>query len=188
MYDCISAPFSEFLLRAPESSSCFLLLAVHYYWKLFFTCHGKLFIVRKRDCIVDCLQYQEMSYFMFVLLMTLVLPVILMLGSYLTIILLIYRRSKTHRTLATQRLETEVTLKTKSVIARAKIRTIKVTGVLVLGFILCWSPYYSMTLWWWLDRTSAQKTDYRLQKLLWAFACANNCLNPLLYRYSDNSE
>ena len=142
----------------------------------------------KRITLFDNFQCQEMSYFLFVLLMTLVLPVILMLGSYLTIILLIYRRSKTHQTLATQRLETEVTLKTKSVIARAKIRTIKVTGVLVLGFILCWSPYYSMTLWWWFDRTSAQKTDYRLQKLLWAFACANNCLNPLLYRYCEKLE
>ena len=33
-----------------------------------------------------------------------------------------------------------------------------------------------------IDKESSDKTDYRLQKLLYTFACANNCLNPLLYR------
>ena len=114
--------------------------------------------------------------------MSLVLPVVLMLGSYLTIIMLIFKRSKTYRVIAKQRGESQVTISSKGVIGRAKIRTIKVTGVLVLGFILCWTPYYSMTLWWWVDKTTAERSDYRLQKLLWAFACLNNCLNPLLYR------
>ena len=32
------------------------------------------------------------------------------------------------------------------------------------------------------DQESAEKFDYKMQKLLWAFACANNCVNPLLYK------
>ena len=114
--------------------------------------------------------------------MSLVLPVVLMLGSYLTIILLICKRSKTYSMIASQRAASQVTISSKGVIGRAKIRTIKVTGVLVVGFILCWTPYYSMTIWWWVDKATAERSDYRIQKLLWAFACANNCLNPLLYR------
>ena len=39
---------------------------------------------------------------------------------------------------------------------------------------------------WWIDKSSAQKSDFRLQKLLWAFASANNCFNPLLYRMVDH--
>ena len=73
-------------------------------------------------------------------------------------------------------------LGTSEVVSRAKIKSVKVMGILVSGFIVCWTPYYVMSLWWWIDQESAEKFDYKLQKLLWAFACANNCLNPLLYK------
>ena len=71
---------------------------------------------------------------------------------------------------------------TSLTISRAKMKSVKVMGVLVTGFIVCWTPYYTMSLWWWIDQDSAEKFDYKIQKLLWAFACANNCLNPLLYK------
>ena len=73
-------------------------------------------------------------------------------------------------------------LGTSEVVGRSKIKSVKVMGILVSGFIVCWTPYYVMSLWWWIDQESAEKFDYKLQKLLWAFACANNCLNPLLYK------
>ena len=63
---------------------------------------------------------------------------------------------------------------------------VRVTGVLVVGFIICWTPYNVMSLWWWIDRGTAAQTDYRLQKLLWTAAAMNNCINPLLYRMSFN--
>ena len=72
--------------------------------------------------------------------MTLFLPLVLMLGSYLTIIILIHRRSKS-QVFGSRR-------SSQGVISRARIQTVKMTGVLVLGFILCWTPYYSMTLWY----------------------------------------
>ena len=68
------------------------------------------------------------------------------------------------------------------VIGRAKMKTVKIMGILVLGFVLCWTPYYVMSIWWWAHQKTAEKLDFRLQKLLWAFACLNNCINPLLYR------
>ena len=34
-----------------------------------------------------------------------------------------------------------------TLIEKAKVKTIKMTGTLVLGFILCWSPYNIMALW-----------------------------------------
>ena len=66
-----------------------------------------------------------------------------------------------------------------------QMKTVKIMGVLVLGFTLCWTPYYVMSIWWWAHKSSAEQLDFRLQKLLWAFACLNNCLNPLLYRMVD---
>ena len=32
-------------------------------------------------------------------------------------------------------------------IRRTKIKTIKITGVLVIGFCLCWIPYNTMYIW-----------------------------------------
>ena len=72
--------------------------------------------------------------------MTLLLPLALMLGSYITIIIVIYRRSQQSQVFGGSNT-------CQGVIRKAKFQTIKVTGVLVLGFILCWTPYYSMTLW-----------------------------------------
>jgi gonadotropin-releasing hormone receptor len=72
--------------------------------------------------------------------MTLILPLVVMLGSYITIIILIYRRSQ-------QSQVSGGTISSQGVIGKARFQTIKVTGVLVLGFILCWTPYYTMTFW-----------------------------------------
>ena len=72
--------------------------------------------------------------------MTLILPLVVMLGSYITIIALIYKRSCNSHIYGG-------TLRTQGVIGKARFQTIKVTGVLVLGFVLCWTPYYGMTLW-----------------------------------------
>ena len=75
--------------------------------------------------------------------MTCVLPLIVMLGSYLTIIVVIYRRSKLFKK------EKESVSRTSSegLIGKAKIKTKKITGILVLCFVLCWTPYNVMFVW-----------------------------------------
>ena len=86
---------------------------------------------------------QELLYFLYVFTFAWLLPFVVMLGSYLTIILTIYKRSQQHRTLS----EDDRTASGHGVIGRAKLQTIKMTGVLVSGFILCWTPYNVMSLW-----------------------------------------
>ena len=87
--------------------------------------------------------YQELLYFVIVFILTGTLPLLVMLMSYLTIILIIYRRSKQLKTTSHDNMNTS----NLGVISRAKIQTVKVTGVLVLGFVLCWTPYNVMALW-----------------------------------------
>ena len=79
---------------------------------------------------------------MFVFTMTWLLPLLVMLGSYLTIIISIYRRSRLYK-----KTSDDDNTSNQGVIGRAKIQTIKVTGVLVFGFVLCWTPYNVMSLW-----------------------------------------
>ena len=78
--------------------------------------------------LIICIQ--ELFYFMFVLSMTLIIPLLVMLVSYIAIIIQIYKRSKQSQIFG------------GGVMHKAKFNTIKATGVLVLGFILCWTPYY----------------------------------------------
>jgi hypothetical protein len=35
----------------------------------------------------------------------------------------------------------------KSLISKAKIKSVKMTGVLIVGFILTWTPYQIASLW-----------------------------------------
>ena len=80
---------------------------------------------------------------MFVFSMTWLLPLLVMIGSYMTIIVIIIKRARMMRI---QR-ENESEGTCQSVVGRAKIRTIRITGVLVVGFVLCWTPYNAMFVW-----------------------------------------
>lgn len=88
------------------------------------------------------------------------------------------------------------------VLGRAKRRTLKMTITIVMAFVICWTPYYVMSIWqvpcsaskskqndnvpffilrYWLDQKSAESVDQRVQKGLFLFACTNSCMNPIVY-------
>ncbi|XP_023331687.1 gonadotropin-releasing hormone II receptor [Eurytemora carolleeae] len=113
----------------------------------------------------------DLAYFMYFFTMSWLLPLTVMVYCYIRIIMTVWTRA-TNPTLQTS---------VNTSIEKAKVKTIKMTGTLVLGFILCWSPYNIMALWFRFDPESANSVDFRVQKLLWVFASANNCFNPILY-------
>ena len=82
---------------------------------------------------------QEFSYFIFVFRFIWLLPLLVMVVSYLVIFLVIYRRG--------QEFPGRQHSRSDGGIGRAKLQTVKVTGVLILGYVLCWTPYNVMALW-----------------------------------------
>ena len=68
------------------------------------------------------------------------------------------------------------------VVDNAKLPTVKLTSVLVLGSVLCWSPYcvYIRIEVGWIDKPIGENVDFLLENLLWGLALTNNCLNPFL--------
>lgn len=66
----------------------------------------------------------------FLLFSVWMVPLLVMIGSYLGIIIVLLRRSSELGS-----------------IGRAKIRTVKITGILVLGYIFCWTPYNVRLIW-----------------------------------------
>uniref|UniRef100_A0A4W4GTR1 G-protein coupled receptors family 1 profile domain-containing protein n=1 Tax=Electrophorus electricus TaxID=8005 RepID=A0A4W4GTR1_ELEEL len=69
-----------------------------------------------------------------------------------------------------------------STISRAKLRTVKMTFVIVLAYIICWAPFFIVQMWsvWdvnfhWDD---SENTTVTLSALL---ASLNSCCNPWIY-------
>ncbi|KAI1731597.1 7 transmembrane receptor (rhodopsin family) domain-containing protein [Ditylenchus destructor] len=67
---------------------------------------------------------------------------------------------------------------------RAKNRTLKMTIVLVLAFLLCWTPYtVAMFIHFFHASSSHRPIPPLLSKFLYAFAVFNSALSPYLYGY-----
>lgn len=67
------------------------------------------------------------------------------------------------------------------VLGRAKRKTLRMTITIVIVFIVSWTPFYVMSVWYWIDKETALKVDQRIQKGLFLFACTNSCMNPIVY-------
>lgn len=67
------------------------------------------------------------------------------------------------------------------VLSRAKKRTLKMTITIVIVFIICWTPYYFICMWYSWDKTSVGKVNSLVRKALFIFASTNSCMNPLVY-------
>ncbi|XP_014025361.2 arg8-vasotocin receptor [Salmo salar] len=67
-------------------------------------------------------------------------------------------------------------------ISRAKLRTVKMTFVIVLAYIICWSPFFIVQMWSVWDENFAwdesENTAVTLSALL---ASLNSCCNPWIY-------
>uniref|UniRef100_A0A914LZN9 G-protein coupled receptors family 1 profile domain-containing protein n=1 Tax=Meloidogyne incognita TaxID=6306 RepID=A0A914LZN9_MELIC len=67
---------------------------------------------------------------------------------------------------------------------RAKSKTLKMTLVLVLAFLLCWTPYtIAMFIHFLRVQTEARPISPLLSKFLYAFAVFNSAISPYLYGY-----
>ncbi|CAL8098898.1 unnamed protein product [Orchesella dallaii] len=69
---------------------------------------------------------------------------------------------------------------------RAKLRTLKLTFVIVVVFVLCWSPYTLITTWYLIDEKSATELDGNIQDALFIMAVANSMANPLVYGCNES--
>ncbi|KAL2719741.1 adipokinetic hormone/corazonin-related peptide receptor variant I-like isoform X1 [Vespula maculifrons] len=115
----------------------------------------------------------ELTYSLFGMLMMYCLPLVVIIYTYTSILLEICRRSK-------ESVEDRIRRSSLAFFSRARIRTLKMTIIIVAVFFICWTPYQSICRYW-IDKTSARKVDQRIQKGLFFFACTNSCMNPIVY-------
>uniref|UniRef100_A0A8V5GK74 Type II GnRH receptor n=1 Tax=Melopsittacus undulatus TaxID=13146 RepID=A0A8V5GK74_MELUD len=67
-------------------------------------------------------------------------------------------------------------------IPRARLRMLKMSVVIVSSFILCWTPYYLLGLWYWFcPRAMEKRVSPALAHILFIFGLFNACLDPITY-------
>lgn len=115
----------------------------------------------------------DFGYQIFSMLLLYALPLTIVIFSYASIYIEIFKRSRISNT----------TIRRSSVqiLGRAKRRTLRMTITIVIVFIVCWTPYYIISIWFWIDEISANTLDKKLTKILFLFACTNSCMNPIVY-------
>ncbi|XP_069723147.1 gonadotropin-releasing hormone II receptor-like [Phaenicophaeus curvirostris] len=106
------------------------------------------------------------------------LPLLIMVCCYARILLEISRRMGS--SLFSSR---DVSLRrSKNNIPRARLRMLKMSLVIVSSFILCWTPYYLLGLWYWFCPRDMEKTvSPALTHILFIFGLFNACLDPIAY-------
>ncbi|XP_053690550.1 gonadotropin-releasing hormone receptor isoform X2 [Sabethes cyaneus] len=128
-------------------------------------------------------RWQEQLYTTFTLVFMFIIPLLILIGTYLSTFRTIsssekifriettvldrsyYRRSDTNR----QRL-----------IHKAKMKSLRISVVIVVVFIVCWTPYYIMMLiFMFLNPTERLGED--LQTGIFFFGMSNSLINPLIY-------
>ncbi|CAL1544323.1 unnamed protein product [Lymnaea stagnalis] len=62
--------------------------------------------------------------------------------------------------------------------SRAKLKTVKLTFVVIVAYVVCWSPFFLSQLWWLYDEQQEHNHAVVIMVLL---ASLNSCCNPWIY-------
>ncbi|NXW38710.1 GNRR2 protein, partial [Phaetusa simplex] len=123
--------------------------------------------------------WQETLYNMFTFACLFLLPLLVMVLCYGRILAAISGRMKDARA-SSQEIQLR---RSYDNIPRARMRTLKMSIVIVLTFIVCWTPYYLLGLWYWFspEMLTREKVPPSLSHILFLFGLFNTCLDPLIY-------
>ena len=152
--------------------------------------------------------WQETLYNMFTFVCLFLLPLVIMIFCYTRILIEISSRMARNNRKSHVHLRKNVFSKTKrwcawqilyfsslvvlsrdvhlrrshNNIPKARMRTLKMSIVIVTSFIICWTPYYLLGLWYWLFPEKMEETvSHSLTHMLFIFGLFNACLDPITY-------
>ncbi|GAB1598596.1 cardioacceleratory peptide receptor-like [Argonauta hians] len=153
------------------------------------------------QCWMNLPKYMWKIYFTIVICIALFIPALIILFCYITIIYIIWQNGKNEWKLRAvgkhtwwsgrdgrrgvnftsrggHRFEYDSKCHRKSHIPQARIRTIKMTFLIVLVFILCWSPYMIYDL---LQVYGLLEENVAVATFVQSLAPLNSAANPIIY-------
>ncbi|XP_071102981.1 cardioacceleratory peptide receptor-like [Haliotis cracherodii] len=151
----------------------------------------------KKQCWLDFPLFWHWQLFVtLVAIVTFILPALIIAACYVAIIFIIWTKGQDSVDVPEQRNLTDkdyesvrserprVTLQCnrmnagRGVIPQAKIRTIKMTLIIVIVFILCWSPYFVYNI---LELYGHIPSNDALSTFIQSAAPLNSAANPIIY-------
>uniref|UniRef100_A0A3B4ZZY9 Type II GnRH receptor n=1 Tax=Stegastes partitus TaxID=144197 RepID=A0A3B4ZZY9_9TELE len=120
--------------------------------------------------------WQETAYNMFHFVTLYVFPLLVMTFCYTRILTKI--NGQMHRSKG-QHLRRSGT----DVIPKARMKTLKMTIVIVSSFVICWTPYYLLGIWYWFQPAIIQHTPEYVHHILFVFGNLNTCCDPVIYGF-----
>nr|XP_020475571.1 gonadotropin-releasing hormone II receptor-like [Monopterus albus] len=122
--------------------------------------------------------WHETTYNMFTFSCLFLLPLVIMITCYTRIFCEVSKRLKKDNWPSN-----EVHLRcSKNNIPRVRMKTLKMSIVIVLSFVICWTPYYLLGLWYWFFPDDLEeKVSHSLAHILFIFGLVNACLDPVIY-------
>ncbi|XP_068178986.1 gonadotropin-releasing hormone II receptor-like [Antennarius striatus] len=123
-------------------------------------------------------RWQETLYNMFQFAWLYVAPLLAMSCCYSRILLHIHRQHLRDRAG-----ESPLRRSGADVIPKARMKTLRMTVVMVLSFVACWTPYYLLGIWYWFQPDMLHVTPEYVHHFLFLFGHLNTCCDPLIYGF-----
>ncbi|XP_028985586.1 gonadotropin-releasing hormone II receptor-like [Betta splendens] len=122
--------------------------------------------------------WQETLYNMFQFTTLYIVPLLVMTCCYGRILLHIHQQHVRDKAG-----ESYLRRSGTDIIPKARMKTLKMTVVIVLTFVVCWTPYYLLGIWYWFQPDMLQVTPEYVHHGLFVFGNLNTCCDPVIYGF-----
>ncbi|KAH8283722.1 hypothetical protein KR018_007295 [Drosophila ironensis] len=127
--------------------------------------------------------WQEKMYTTFTLVFTFLLPLCILFGTYMSTFRTISSSEKMFQgsklaNYSTAKLPTQTNR--QRLIHKAKMKSLRISVVIIIAFLICWTPYYVMMIIFMFLNPDKRLGD-DLQDAIFFFGMSNSLVNPLIY-------
>ncbi|XP_068188425.1 gonadotropin releasing hormone receptor 1 [Antennarius striatus] len=126
--------------------------------------------------------WQETTYNMFHFVTLYVFPLLVMSVCYTRILTSINGQTRKQRGG-----EDCLRCSGTDMIPKARMKTLKMTIVIVSSFVVCWTPYYLLGIWYWFQPAMIKHTPEYVNHILFVFGNLNTCCDPVIYGFYTRS-
>ncbi|XP_034945312.1 cardioacceleratory peptide receptor-like isoform X2 [Chelonus insularis] len=179
-YDAITRPmnFSGSWWRARALIAAAWGLSVLFSIPIIFLYEEKL-IQDKKQCWIDLGSATRWQIYMSLVSFTVfIAPTIIIGGCYMVIVATIWSQSSALRQ---SPMRDDRRASSRGLIPRAKIKSVKMTFVIVFVFVLCWSPYIVFDLLQVYGYVPRTQTNVAVATFIQSLAPLNSAANPIIY-------
>ncbi|KAJ7311164.1 hypothetical protein JRQ81_006770 [Phrynocephalus forsythii] len=116
--------------------------------------------------------WQETTYNMFTFTTLYITPLTVMVVCYVRILFEITKQLKINKGLARGK---------DDHISKARMKTLTMTVLIVASFIVCWTPYYLLGLWYWFQPNMIRQMPEYINHFFFLFGLLHTCTDPIIY-------